>query len=45
MNKIISSISLIIPPCLVIFGYGGMVCYDKNGSLHRINKSFDNIPR
>lgn len=33
------------PPLLAIFGYGGVVCYDSNGSLNRINKIFGNIPK
>lgn len=34
-------IFLAIPPCLVIFGYGKMVCVNDNGSLQRIKKSYE----
>lgn len=30
-----------IPPFAVIFGYGGLVCFSKTGSLYRINQSFN----
>lgn len=45
MPKIPTSILYLIPPSLVIFGYGGMVCMNPNGSLARINKSFNNFDR
>jgi hypothetical protein len=44
-SKKMNPILWLVPPALVIFGYGGMVVMGDTGSLHRIMASFGNIPR
>ena len=33
-----------VPPLLAIVGYGGTVCFHETGALHRIRRSFAEVP-
>ena len=33
-----------VPPALVVFGYGGVVCAGETGALNRIHQTFGAMP-